>query len=76
LTSILWSYDVNILDLGQAVIHETPSVGMAVEVPANSGGIAFHAKPLVKESARQSISNLGLDGILCLIGLRDRETVV
>lgn len=27
-------------------------------------GIAFHAKPLVKESARQSISNLGLDGIL------------
>lgn len=39
-------------------------------------GIAFHAKPLVKESARQSISNLGLDGILYLIGLRDRETVV
>jgi len=39
-------------------------------------GIAFHAKPLVKESARQSISNLGLDGILYLIGLRDSETVV
>ena len=39
-------------------------------------GIAFHAKPLVKESARHSISNLGLDGILYLIGLRDRETVV
>jgi len=39
-------------------------------------GIAFHAKPVVKESARQSISNLGLDGILYLIGLRDRETVV
>jgi phosphoserine phosphatase len=39
-------------------------------------GIAFHAKPGVKESARQSISNLGLDGILYLIGLRDRETVV
>ena len=39
-------------------------------------GIAFHAKPVVKESARHSISNLGLDGILYLIGLRDRETVV
>jgi phosphoserine phosphatase len=39
-------------------------------------GIAFHAKPVVRESARHSISNLGLDGILYLIGLRDRETVV
>ena len=39
-------------------------------------GIAFHAKPVVKESARQSISNLGLDGILYLTGLRDSETVV
>jgi len=39
-------------------------------------GIAFHAKPVVKESAKQPISNLGLDGILYLIGLRDRETVV
>jgi phosphoserine phosphatase len=39
-------------------------------------GIAFHAKPVVKESAKHSISNLGLDGILYLIGLRDRETVV
>ena len=39
-------------------------------------GIAFHAKLVVKENARQSISNLGLDGILYLIGLRDRETVV
>jgi phosphoserine phosphatase len=39
-------------------------------------GIAFHAKPVVKESAKHSISNLGLDGILYLIGLWDRETVV
>lgn len=36
-------------------------------------GIAFHAKPLVRESARQSISTLGLDAILYLIGCRDRE---
>ncbi|WP_147819869.1 phosphoserine phosphatase SerB [Salidesulfovibrio onnuriiensis] len=38
-------------------------------------GIAFHAKPKVKQGARQSISTLGLDSILYLIGVRDRETV-
>jgi phosphoserine phosphatase len=36
-------------------------------------GIAFHAKPRVKASAEQVISNLGLDGILYLIGMSDRE---
>jgi phosphoserine phosphatase len=36
-------------------------------------GIAFHAKPKVKKGARQSISNLGLDSILYLIGVRDRD---
>ena len=36
-------------------------------------GIAFQAKPLVKASAKQSISQLGLDGILYLIGVRDRD---
>lgn len=38
-------------------------------------GIAFRAKPLVKASAKQSISNLGLDGILYLIGFRDRDAL-
>lgn len=38
-------------------------------------GIAFRAKPLVKESAKQAISTLGLDGILYLIGFSDRETL-
>ena len=36
-------------------------------------GIAFHAKPKVKESARQAISTIGLDAILYLMGFRDRE---
>ena len=36
-------------------------------------GIAFRAKPLVKETAQHSISTLGLDGILYLIGVRDRD---
>ncbi len=36
-------------------------------------GIAFHAKPVVKEQAKHSIANLGLDAILYLLGMRDRE---
>ncbi len=36
-------------------------------------GIAFRAKPLVKASAKQSISNLGLDAILYLMGFSDRD---
>ena len=36
-------------------------------------GIAFRAKPIVKQSARQSISTLGLDGILYLLGISDRH---
>jgi len=34
-------------------------------------GIAFHAKPKVKENAKQSISNIGLDGVLYLLGFKD-----
>ena len=37
-------------------------------------GIAFRAKPLVKKHARHALSTVGLDGILYLIGVRDRET--
>lgn len=36
-------------------------------------GIAFRAKPLVKAEAEQSISTLGLDAILYLMGFRDRD---
>lgn len=36
-------------------------------------GIAFRAKPLVRAEAKQSISTLGLDAILYLMGFRDRE---
>lgn len=36
-------------------------------------GIAFRAKPVVRSSAGQSISSMGLDGILYLIGVRDRD---
>lgn len=36
-------------------------------------GIAFRAKPIVKQSAQQAISTLGLDGILYLLGISDRH---
>ncbi|WP_415222526.1 phosphoserine phosphatase SerB [Psychroserpens sp.] len=36
-------------------------------------GIAFHAKPKVKDSAQSSISSVGLDGVLYLLGYHDRH---
>ena len=36
-------------------------------------GIAFHSKPLVRASAEHAISSLGLDALLYMIGLRDRQ---
>lgn len=34
-------------------------------------GIAFHAKPKVKQTAEQSISTIGLDGLLYFLGFKD-----
>ena len=36
-------------------------------------GVAFHAKPAVRESAGHAISNFGLDSVLYLLGFSDRE---
>jgi len=36
-------------------------------------GIAFHAKPRVKDNAQSSISSIGLDGVLYLLGYHDRH---
>jgi phosphoserine phosphatase len=47
--------------------NDLPMIGLA------GLGIAFRAKPLVRQNARQAISTLGLDGILYLIGVRDRD---
>lgn len=48
--------------------NDLPMIGLA------GLGIAFHAKPVVRQNARQSLSTIGLDGVLYLIGIRDRET--
>jgi len=47
--------------------NDLPMLGMA------GLGIAFHAKPLVQENARQAISTIGLDGVLYLMGMNDAE---
>ncbi|AXO79016.1 phosphoserine phosphatase SerB [Olleya aquimaris] len=36
-------------------------------------GIAFHAKPKVKNNAQSAISSIGLDGVLYLLGYHDRH---
>ncbi len=36
-------------------------------------GVAFHAKPVVREKAGNTITSVGLDGLLYLIGIHDRE---
>lgn len=35
-------------------------------------GIAFHAKPTVKDNAQSAISSIGLDGVLYLLGYHDK----
>ena len=44
LTSILAQYNVNILDIGQAVIHENLDLGILFEVPKESG-----SSPVLKD---------------------------
>ena len=36
-------------------------------------GVAFRAKPLVRENAKQAISSVGLDGVLYLLGVHDKD---
>ncbi|WP_027362575.1 phosphoserine phosphatase SerB [Desulfospira joergensenii] len=36
-------------------------------------GVAFNAKPVVREKASNAISTMGLDGLLYLIGIHERE---
>jgi len=36
-------------------------------------GVAFHAKALVRGRAKHSISRMGLDSLLYMLGVRDRH---
>ena len=65
------------------LIAQTEKVNLAQTIAVGDGandlpmlseaglGIAFHAKPRVKASAGQSISTIGLDGVLYFLGFKD-----
>jgi len=36
-------------------------------------GVAFRAKPLVRQNANHAISSIGLDGVLYLLGVHDKD---
>ncbi len=56
-------------------IMQTVAVGDGANdlpmITAAGLGIAFHAKPKVKENANQSISTIGLEGVLYFLGFKD-----
>ena len=65
------------------LIAQTEKVNIAQTIAVGDGandlpmlmeaglGIAFHAKPRVKEEAQQSLSSIGLDGVLYFLGFKD-----
>ena len=65
------------------LIAQTEKVNLAQTIAVGDGandlpmlleaglGIAFHAKPRVPQSARQSLSTVGLDGVLYFLGFKD-----
>jgi len=60
------------IDLAQSVAvgdgaNDLPMLGLA------GLGIAYHAKPKVKANAKQSISSIGLDGVLYFLGLKESQ---
>ncbi|SHH57856.1 phosphoserine phosphatase SerB [Winogradskyella jejuensis] len=60
------------IDIGQTIAvgdgaNDLPMLDLA------GLGIAFHAKPKVKDNAQSSISSIGLDGVLYLLGYHDRH---
>ena len=65
------------------LIAQTERVNLAQTIAVGDGandlpmlgaaglGIAFHAKPRVVKSAKQSLSTIGLDGVLYFLGFKD-----
>jgi phosphoserine phosphatase len=58
-------------------LHQTIAVGDGANDLPMLGvaglGVAFHPKPIVAEKAKRAISSVGLDALLYLIGVRDRD---
>ena len=59
------------IDIGQTIAIGDGANDLAMLDIAGLG-IAFHAKPKVKDNAQNSISSIGLDGVLYLLGYHDR----
>ncbi len=70
LTKILANYNVNILDIGQAVIHETLSLGILIDVPAES-----ESSPILKDIIFHAYS-IGININFKPISLHDYENWV
>ncbi len=67
----------SIADMEQINLAQTIAIGDgANDLPmlnAAGLGVAFHAKPLVKQTASHAISNFGLDSVLYLMGFTDYD---
>ena len=70
---VITSYSIHYTKLYEQVIAVGDGSNDLPMIQLAGLGIAFHAKPKVKASAKNSISEIGLDAILYLIGFRDRE---
>ncbi len=55
ITAVLAEFDVNVLDIGQSVIHDSLSLGMLVEIPEH-----VENTQTVKDAIQKTIGRLGL----------------
>ena len=82
LTSILASYDTCVLDIGQAVVHETLSLGLLVEIPRGESfrgvqdalvarsrelGLQVNFTPVAKADLEEWISSQGKDQFIVTV---------
>lgn len=82
LTSILASYDTCVLDIGQAVVHETLSLGLLVEIPRGESfrgvqdalvarsrelGLQVNFTPVAKADLEEWISSQGKDQFIITV---------
>ena len=82
LTSILASYDTCVLDIGQAVVHETMSLGLLVEIPRGESfrgvqdalvarskelGLQVTFTPVAKADLEEWISSQGKDQFIVTV---------
>jgi len=59
-------------EISGGIVDAARKAALLAEIAAGLG-VAYHAKPVVKESASHAISNFGLDSVLYLMGFSDRD---